>query len=50
MVKTITLTGTETAVTGLDSASDYLKEHPEYKNESTSTYSRTYSAYNIIPN
>ncbi len=36
--------------TKLKSASDYLNEHPEYKNESTSTYSRTYSAYNIIPN
>lgn len=36
--------------TALKSAGDYLKEHPEYKNESTSTYSRTYSAYNIIPN
>ena len=33
--------------TALKSASNYLKEHPEYSNESTDTYRRTYTAYDI---
>lgn len=33
--------------TALKSASNYLKEHPEYSNENTSTYIRTYTAYDI---
>lgn len=35
--------------TALKSASNYLKEHPEYSNESTSDYKRTYTAYDIKP-
>ena len=35
--------------TALKTAADYLKLHPEYSNESTSDYKRTYTAYDIKP-
>lgn len=33
--------------TALKTAADYLKLHPEYSNESTNDYKRTYTAYDI---